>query len=212
MTGQRKRFLERVGLFEALALVAFGVALALISTARLEPVALVILLILAYFAYMTRGVLQQARRFRPVEPAHIWWFTAFANIVLMGVGIGAFGWYLAGGGAMAWVPFLIFVAGMMGLRAWRRGVVNRLYAWRTPALTLLQRGEYKKVVRGLEREATAGRGHPDKLAVVALAYIELNKWMGSRRPAPVAGAGDRARFCVGERGDCLAAPPPGPLC
>jgi len=31
-------------------------------------------------------------------------------------------------------------------------------------------------VRELEGEARAGNGHPDKLAMVALAYIELNKW------------------------------------
>jgi len=71
---------------------------------------------------------------------------------------------------------MLFIAGMMSLRLWRRGVVKQLYAWRTPALTLLQQGEYKKLVRALEKEATAGRGHPDKLAMVALAYVEMNKW------------------------------------
>jgi tetratricopeptide (TPR) repeat protein len=99
-----------------------------------------------------------------------------ANLALMALGIGAFGWYLAGGGTITWVPFLIFIAGMIALRLWRRDVTKRLYAWRTPALALLQRGEYRKLIRALEDEATAGRGHPDKLAMVALAYIELNKW------------------------------------
>jgi tetratricopeptide (TPR) repeat protein len=55
-------------------------------------------------------------------------------------------------------------------------VTNKLYGWRTPALTLLQTGDYRRLVRELEDEATAGNGHPEKLAMVALAYIELNKW------------------------------------
>ena len=41
-------------------LVAEGVALALIVAGGLDPVALIILLVLAYFAYMARGVLRQA--------------------------------------------------------------------------------------------------------------------------------------------------------
>jgi hypothetical protein len=176
MTTTTKRFWQQVGLFEAAALVMTGVALALVFTGHLDPVALIILLILGYFAYMARGVLQQARRFRPVEPPRTWLITLTANLFLMALGIGAFGWYLAGAGARAWVPFLFFIAGMMALRMWRRDVTNRLYAWRVPALRMLQKGEYKKLVRALEDEATEGGGHPDKLAMVALAYIELNKW------------------------------------
>lgn len=175
MTG-RKPWWKTVGALEALALMAFGVALALVFAAGLDPVALIILLVLVFFAYMARGVWRQAQQVRPVEPPRTWAITAIANLILMALGIGSFGWYLAGAGALAWVPFLIFIAGMMALRLWRRDVTNRLYAWRGPALTLLQRGEYRQVIRALESEATAGRGHPDKLAMVALAYIELNKW------------------------------------
>ncbi len=175
MTGQ-KRWWKAVGALEALSLVAFGVALGLVFAAGLDPVALIILLVLAFFAYMARGVWRQAQQVRPVEPPRTWAITAIANLILMALGIGSFGWYLAGAGALAWVPFLIFMAGMMALRLWRRDVTNKLYAWRGPALTLLQRGEYRQVIRALESEATAGRGHPDKLAMVALAYIELNKW------------------------------------
>jgi hypothetical protein len=167
---------RQIGGFEAAALIVFGVALALIIAGGLDPVALIILFVLGYFAYMVRGVLRQARRFRPVEPPQAWWITLLANVVLMGVGMGAFGWYLAGAGARAWIPFLLFIAGMIALRLWRRGVTTRLYAWRLPALTLLTQGDYKKLIRNLEHEATARRGHPDKLAMVALAYIELNKW------------------------------------
>ncbi|MBP8974664.1 MAG: hypothetical protein KBH93_12375 [Anaerolineae bacterium] len=173
---EHKPLWKTIGPLEAAGLIAFGIALALIVAGGLDPVALIILLVLAYFAYMARGVLRQARRFRPVEPPRIWAITALANLLLMALGIGAFGWYLAGGGTLTWVPFLLFMAGMMALRWWRRGVVKQLYAWRGPALSLLQRGEYRQVVRNLEDEATAGRGHPDKLAVVALALIELNKW------------------------------------
>jgi Tfp pilus assembly protein PilF len=157
-------------------LAAFGIALILVAAAGLHPAALIILFVLAYMAYMARGVIRQARRFRAVEPPRAWWITLTANLALMALGLGAFGWYMAGGGSKAWVPFLIFMAGMMSLRLWRRDVVKKVYAWRTPALTLLQQGEYKKLVRALEKEATAGHGHPDKLAMVALAYIELNKW------------------------------------
>jgi hypothetical protein len=171
-----RRAWRQIGLVEAVVLVLFGVALALVFAGGLHPVALIILLILGYFAYMARGTLRQAQRFRPVEPPRTWLATLVANLALMALGIGAFGWYLAGGGTITWVPFLIFIAGMTALRLWRRDVVKRLYAWRTPALTLLQQGEYRKLIRALEDEATAGRGHPDKLAMVALAYIELNKW------------------------------------
>lgn len=173
---ERKPWWKTVGPFEAVALVAFGVVLALVVAAGLDPLALIILLVLAYFSYMARGVWRQARRFRPVEPPRTWAVTAIANLGLMALGIGAFGWYLAGAGPLAWVPFLIFIAGMTALRMWRRDVEKKLYAWRGPALTLLQRGEYRQVIRALEPEATAGRGHPEKLAMVALAYIELNKW------------------------------------
>lgn len=167
---------KNMSLLEAAGLVAGGIALALVIAGQLDPVALIILLILGYFAYMARGVIQQAGRFRPVEPPNTWLITLVGNLVLMGVGIGAFGWYMAGGGAMAWVPFLIFIAGFMALRQWRKDVTARLYAWRIPALTLLQQGEYRKLIRELEHDATGGRGHPDKLAMVALAYVELNKW------------------------------------
>ncbi|MBI5961337.1 MAG: tetratricopeptide repeat protein, partial [Chloroflexi bacterium] len=173
---QLKNVWRQIGWLEAAVLVAFGAAIALILTAGLDPVALIILLTLGYFAYMVRGVLRQARRFRPVEPPNAWWITLIANLILMGIGLGSFGWYMAGGGAATWIPFLLFIAGVMSLRMWRRGVTTRLYAWRIPALTLLTQGDYKKLIRNLEDEATAGRGHPDKLAMIALAYIELNKW------------------------------------
>jgi hypothetical protein len=171
-----KRIWREIGWLEAAGLVVFGITLGLVLMGSVDPVALIILLILGYFAYMARGTIEQAGRFRPVEPPNTWLFTLLANLALMALGIGAFGWYLVGGGSRTWVPFLVFVAGMMALRAWRRSVVARLYAWRTPALLLLQQGEYKKLARQLEDEATAGRGHPDKLAMVALACIELNKW------------------------------------
>ena len=175
MTTSKASFWEQIGPLEAGALVGAGVAVALVAAGRLAPVVLIILLVLGYFGYMARGVLRQARRFRPVEPPRAWMVTVAANLVLMAVGIGAFGWYMAGAGSRAWVPFLFFIAGMIALRQWRRGVVNRVYAWRLPALTLLQKGDYKRVLRELEGEATAGNGHPDKLAMVALAAIELNK-------------------------------------
>jgi hypothetical protein len=171
-----KRLWQQVGPLEAAALIVAGIALALVIAGQMHPVALIILLILGYFVYMARGILRQARRFRPVEPPNTWWITLAANLVLMGLGIGSFGWYMAGGGSRTWVPFLIFIAGMIALRQWRRGVTNHLYGWRTPALTLLQNGDYKRLVRELEADATAGHGHPEKLAMVALAYIELNKW------------------------------------
>lgn len=166
----------KIGSLEAASLIAFGVALALVVAGGLDPVALIILLVIAYLLYMARGLIAQAQRFRPVEPPRAWWVTLVGNLVLAALGIGSFGWYLAGAGARAWVPFLIFVAGMMALRWWRRDLSLKLYSWRTPALTLLQQGEYRRLVRELEAEATAGRGHPDKLAMVALAYVELNKW------------------------------------
>lgn len=168
-------FWARIGWLEATGLVLAGLTLALVLTGQVSPIALVILLVLIYFAWMARGVLAQAQRFRPTEPPNTWLITLVANLALMALGIGAFGWYIVGGSTRAWIPFLIFVAGMMGLRAWRRSVVSRLYAWRGPALLLLQKGEYKKLIRELEDDATAGRGHPDKLAMVALAYIDLNK-------------------------------------
>ncbi len=148
--------------------------MALVFTGGLDPVALIILLVWAYIVYVARGLVQQAQRFRPVEPPGTWTITLVANIALMVIGLAAFGWYLLGAGAMAWVPFLIFIAGMVALRQWRRGVVNRVYAWRTPALTLLQKGEYKQLVRVLEDDPTTER-NPDKLAMLGLAYIELNK-------------------------------------
>lgn len=166
----------RVSWFEAVALVALGAAGALVVAGQASAVALIALLVLIYFVWMARGMIVQARRYRPVEPPGTWAITLWANLALTALGLGAFGWYLAGGGVRAWVPFLIFIAGVIALRWWRRGVVARLYSWRTPALVLLQQGEYRKLVRELEAEATAGRGHPDKLAMVALAYIELNKW------------------------------------
>jgi len=170
------RILGRGGWFEAIALIAFGAVATLVLTGELEATALIVLLVLVYFAWMARGAILQAQRFRPVEPPGTWAITLWANIALMGLGIGAFGWYLLGGGVQAWIPFLVFIAGVIALRWWRRGVVSQLYSWRTPALTLLQKGEYRRLARELEDEATAGRGHPDKLAMVALAYIELNKW------------------------------------
>lgn len=175
MIGLRRAW-RSVGPLQAVALIAVGVAAALVLAGMLDGVALIILLVLGYFGYMARGVITQAQRFRPVEPPRTWAITMIGNLVLMALGIGSFGWYLAGGGAKTWIPFLIFIAGFIALRAWRRGVVVNLYAWRTPALTLLQQGEYRKLIRQLEDEAVAGRGHPDKLAMVALAYIELNKW------------------------------------
>ena len=168
--------LGRGGWFEAIALIAFGAVATLVLTGVLDAAAFIVLLVLVYFAWLARGAIVQARRFRPVEPPGTWAITLWANLALMALGIGAFGWYLLGGGVQAWIPFLIFIAGVIALRWWRRGVVNRLYSWRTPALALLQQGEYRRLVRELEDEATAGRGHPDKLAMVALAYIELNKW------------------------------------
>jgi len=165
----------KISWFEALLLILLGVVVAVVLAGRLEPITLILVGVLAYFAWMARGVIIQARRVRPVEPPITWAITMIGNLILMALGIGAFGWYLAGAGARAWVPFLIFIAGMLALRAWRREAVKKLYAWRTPALALLQKGEYRQVIRSLEAEATAGRGHPDKLAMVALAYIELNK-------------------------------------
>jgi len=175
MNGLRRAW-KSVGPLEAIALIGVGLVLALVLAGALDGVALIILLVVSYFGYMAQGVVVQAQRFRPVEPPRTWAITMIGNLVLMALGIGAFGWYLAGGGTRAWIPLLIFIAGFVALRAWRRSVVANLYAWRTPALTLLQQGEYRKLVRELEDEATAGRGHPDKLAMVALAYIELNKW------------------------------------
>jgi tetratricopeptide (TPR) repeat protein len=174
MTGSVQK-LGPVGWLEAVGLVIVGVTLALVITGTVDPIALLILLILGYFAYMARGVIQQAQRFRPVEPPGTWTITLIGNLVLMALGIGAFGSYLLGAGSLAWVPFLIFIAGMLILRTWRRDMTNRLYAWRGPALRLLQKGEYKQLIRALEDDATTGRGHPDKLAMVALAYIEQGK-------------------------------------
>ncbi|GEM_PF-1031241 len=165
---------QRIGPLEAAGLLIFGFALAMVFVGVVDGIALIILLVLAYFAWMARGTLIQARRFRPVEPPNTWLITLVANLVLMALGIGSFGWYLAGGGSRTWVPFLLFIAGVIALRQWRRGVTKQLYAWRIPALTLLQQGDYKKLIKNLEEEAKAG--HPDKLAMVALAYIELNKW------------------------------------
>jgi tetratricopeptide (TPR) repeat protein len=164
-----------IGWLEAIALVLVGIVIALVVAGQLDGVALIILLVIGYFGYMAQGVIAQAQRFRPVEPHATWLITMLANLALMALGIGAFGWYLAGGGAKTWIPFLVFIAGFIGLRQWRNGVVARLYAWRTPALTLLQKGDYHRLIRELEDDATAGAGHPDKLAMVALAYIELNK-------------------------------------
>ncbi|NDJ78301.1 MAG: hypothetical protein GYB65_18795 [Chloroflexi bacterium] len=170
-----KRVWSGIGWLEATALVVLGVTLALVLTGQVSPVALAIWLVLGYFGYMARSVIEEAQRFQPTEPPTIWAITLWANLGLMALGLGSFGWYLVGGGSVAWIPFLVFVAGMIGLRSWRRSVTARLYAWRIPALKLLQKGEYRQLVRQLEDEATAGRGHPDKLAMVALAYIEMNK-------------------------------------
>jgi len=170
-----KQFWRAAGWLESAGLVAAGIIIAGVITGQFEPQALIWLMILGFFMYMARGVLTQAARHRPVEPPRTWRITLIANLVLMALGIGAFGWYLSGAGAMAWVPMLLFMAGFIALRQWRRGVVTRLYAWRTPALTLLQQGEYKKLIQALDAEATAGEGHPDKLAMVALAYIEQNR-------------------------------------
>ncbi len=159
---------------EAFGLVAFGVGLALVVAGGLDPAALLILLVLGYIAYMARGMVRQARRFRPVEPPRVWWITLLANLALMGLGIGAFGWYLLAGAGRAWVPFLIFIAGMIALRQWRQSVTSRLYAWRTPALRLLQMGDYRKLARELEADPVTPQ-NPDKLAMLALAYIEQNK-------------------------------------
>ena len=166
---------REIGWLEAIALILVGIVVALVVVGQFDGVALIILLIIGYFGYMAQGVIAQAQRFRPVEPHATWLITMLANLALMALGIGAFGWYLAGGGATTWIPFLIFIAGFIALRQWRNGVVVRLYAWRTPALTLLQKGDYRRLIRELEDDATAGAGHPDKLAMVALAYIELNK-------------------------------------
>ncbi|HML24639.1 MAG TPA: tetratricopeptide repeat protein [Aggregatilinea sp.] len=166
----------QIGWFEAALLIAAGIGIGLAATGSIEAVGLILLLVLIYFAWMARGVLIQAERFRPVEPPRTWMITLVANLLLMALGIGSFGWYLSGVGMRVAGPFLAFVAGTMALRWWRRGVVKKLYAWRVPALRLLQTGDYKGLVRQLEPEATAGSGHPDKLAMVALAYIELNKW------------------------------------
>lgn len=172
---QSKPLSERIGVFEATALVVFGVALALVFVGRLDAIALVILLVWVYIVYLARGMVQQAQRFRPVEPPGVWWITLVGNIVLMVIGLVSFGWYLLGGGALAWVPLLVFIAGMVALRQWRQGVAGRVYAWREPALILLQRGEYKKLARELEADPALDE-NPDKLATLALAYIELNKW------------------------------------
>src|SRR5512137_1678974 len=91
-----RRVVGKLGAFEAAALITFGAALALVLTGGLDPVALVILLIWGYLVYMARGVLRQARRFRPVEPPRVWWITLVANLALMAIGLGAFGWYMLG--------------------------------------------------------------------------------------------------------------------
>lgn len=171
----------QIGWFEAALLIAAGIGIGLAATGAIEAVGLILLLVLIYFAWMARGVVVQAERFRPVEPPRTWLITLAANLALMALGIGAFGWYLGGAGMRVAGPFLAFIAGTIALRWWRRGVTKKLYAWRVPALRLLQAGEYKQLVRQLEDEATAGRGHPDKLAMVALASIELNKWQHADR-------------------------------
>ena len=155
-------------------LVVFGVGLALVVAGRLDPAALLLWLVFGYVVYMARGMVRQARRFRPVEPPRVWWVTLLGNLALMVLGLGAFLWYMFAGGARAWVPFLVFIAGAIALRQWRAGVTARLYAWRGPALRLLQMGEYRKLVRELEDDPTTPQ-NPDKLAMLALAYIELNK-------------------------------------
>ncbi len=174
MTGFRK-LARQIGAVEAAVLIVSGIALALVFAGRLDPVALIILLIWGFIVYSAYGMVQQAQRFRPVEPPNTWLVTLIANIALTAIGLGAFGWFLLGGGMMTWVPFLIFIAGTVGLRQWRQGVVSRVYAWRTPALTLLRKGEYKKLTRELEADEGL-HANPDKLAMLALAYIELNKW------------------------------------
>lgn len=170
----------RIGVFEAAALIALGIALALVIGGGLDPVALIILLVWGYVVWAARGMVRQAQRFRPVEPPRTWLVTLVANIALTALGLGAFGWYLLGGGTRAWLPFLGFIVGMIALRQWRRGVVNCVYAWRTPALTLLQQGEYKKLVRALEDDPLTAR-NPDRLAMLALAQIELNKWQAAEQ-------------------------------
>jgi tetratricopeptide (TPR) repeat protein len=170
-----RQLARQIGAVEAAALIVFGIALALVFVGQLDAVALIILLIWGFIVYSTYGMVQQAQRFRPVEPPNTWRVTLIANIALTTIGLSAFGWYMLGGGALAWVPFLVFIAGVMALRQWRQGVVSRVYAWRTPALTLLQKGEYKQLTRALEADEGLHK-NPDKLAVLALAYIDLNKW------------------------------------
>jgi hypothetical protein len=163
---------KQIGWFEAVGFVLAGIALALVAIGVIDPLGMVIVLVLLYFAWMARGVITQAQKVRAVEPARTWLITLVGNLFLMALGIGSFGWYLVGGSVRVWVPFLLFIAGMMALRWWRRGAVATIYAWRVPALTLLQQGEYKKLIRHLDDAS----GHPEKLAMLALAYIELNKW------------------------------------
>ncbi len=74
-----KRFWQQVGPLEAAALIVAGIALALVIAGQVDPVALIILLILGYFVYMARGILRQARRFRPVEPPNTWLITLVAE-------------------------------------------------------------------------------------------------------------------------------------
>ena len=50
-----KRFWQQIGPLEAAALLVAGIALALVFTGQLDPVARIILLILGYFVYMARG-------------------------------------------------------------------------------------------------------------------------------------------------------------
>lgn len=165
-----------IGWLDALVFVGAGIVLVLVLGGALNVLAVVIVLILAYMVYMGRGMVRQARRFRPVEPPGVWRATLIANLALMVLGMASFGWYALGGGSTAWIPFLVFVAGMIALRQWRRSITADLYAWRVPALRLLQQGDYRKLIRELEDEALAGDGHPDKLAMVALAYVEQNKF------------------------------------
>jgi len=73
----------RVGWFEAAALVAFGAVATLVLTGELDAVALIWTLVLIYFVWMARGAIEQARRFRPVEPPGTWAVTLWANIALM---------------------------------------------------------------------------------------------------------------------------------
>ncbi len=199
-----KRIWQQVGPLEAAALIVAGIALALVIAGQVDPVALIILLILGYFVYMARGILRQARRFRPVEPPNTWLITLAANLALMGLGIGSFGWYMAGGGSRTWIPFLIFIAGMMALRQWRRDVTNKLYAWRTPALMLLQKDEYKQLIRALEDDATAGTGHPDVAYLTVhfannfIAHLHVN-WLSpvKIRQMLIGGAAAAVTFGVG---------------